>query len=145
MRLEVTPFQPFHLELLRAQGVQGSQSRVLSHVPAGYASVHKLPGPAMTAFDGERVILCGGICTIGPKMGVLWALLSARAGNRMLSLHRCVSRFLQTEPLRRLEASVEKGFAPGCRWLDLLGFKYEGDMLAYGDDGETHERWARVN
>lgn len=140
----VEPFRPYHIELLIAQGVQGSQLRQVSHVPAGYASLARIPGPALTARDGERIVLCGGILPIGPKMGVLWAVLSETAGAHMLWLHRATQRFIAINPPRRLEASVEKGFPQGCRWLELMGFAFEGEMRAYGLDGETHLRFARV-
>jgi hypothetical protein len=140
----VEPFRPFHVELLKAQGVQGAQARQISHVPIGWSSVTRIAGSALTARDGDRIILCGGVVPMGPKIGVLWAVLSAEAGSHMLWLHRATQRFISIAPPRRLEASVEKGFPQGCRWLELLGFNFEGEMAAYGLDGETHLRYARI-
>ncbi|MDP9066611.1 MAG: hypothetical protein M3O06_12200 [Pseudomonadota bacterium] len=136
--MTVVPFQPFHLEILRAQGIQAAQ---VSHVPATYAKFQRPPGPALTVFHGEQVILCGGIVTVGSGMGILWAVLSKNAGRHMVWLHRATQRFLQLQELRRIEATVEAGFAAGCRWIELLGFKFEGDMPGYGDNGETHLRY----
>ena len=140
----VEPFKPFHMQLLIAQGVQPSQVQQVSHVPASYASFARPAGLAMTVLDGERVVLCGGIVPTGPQHGLLWAVLSADAGRHMLWLHRATLRFLDIEPRRRIEATVEKGFPQGRRWLKLLGFKFEGRMPGYGDNGETHLRYARV-
>ena len=142
--LEVVPFRPYHLDLIRAQGVQPSQERTLSHVPASYAKVARPPGPALTVFEGDRVILAGGILTVDQRLGQLWAVLAANAGSHMLSLHRGVLRFIECAHVRRLEATVEKGFTPGCRWVELLGFRYEGEMPGYGEEGETHLRYGRV-
>lgn len=138
MRVEV--FQPYHLKLLLAQGVQPSQRREVSHVPDEYATV----GRALTAFDGERVLLCGGIVPLG-HIGILWALLAEDAGHHMIALHRATKRFLGIHPPRRIEASVEKGFNAGCRWIELLGFRFEGEMPGYGRDGETHLRYGLVS
>lgn len=140
----VEPFRPLHIHLLIAQGVQPAQSRQVSHVPATYASVERPPGLAMTVKSGDRIILCGGIIPTAPKVGLLWAVLSPDAGKHMLWLHRATQRFLGIEPLRRVEATVEEGFPAGCRWLQLLGFEFEGVMKAYGDDGENHLRYART-
>lgn len=140
----VEPFRCFHLQLLIAQGVQSSQIQQVSHVPASYASVDRPPGISMTARDGDRIVLCGGILPTAPGMGVLWAVLSAKAGGHMVWLHRATRRFLEIEPLRRLEATVEEGFPQGCRWLELLGFKHEGPMPGYGLNGETHIRYGKV-
>lgn len=139
MRVEV--FRPFHLDLMKAQGVQAAQVRQVSLVPASYANVARPPGPAMTAFAGDFVILCGGIVTVPPSLGILWAVLSARASRHMVWLHRATKRLIESEPVRRLEATVEEGFPAGCRWLELLGFKHEGVMPYYGAGGETHIRF----
>lgn len=139
--ITVEHFRMEHLATLAAQGVQSSQ---VSYVPASFAGLRRPPGVAMTALEGDRIVLCGGIIPNGPGLGVLWAVLAADAGKHMLWLHRGVRRFLTLERWRRIEASVEEGFAPGCRWLELLGFEYEGRMRAYGPHGETHVRYAKV-
>jgi hypothetical protein len=140
----VETFRTYHLQLLIAQGVQSSQIQQVSHVPATYASVERPPGLSMTVRDGEHILLCGGVIPTGPTHGTLWAALSADAGHRMLWLHRATRRFLDIETRRRIEATVEDGFPAGCRWLDLLGFEFEGRMRGYGDNGETHLRYARI-
>lgn len=138
----VEPFKPFHVDLLRAQGVQSAQLREVSHVPGTYASVP--PGPAMTVFSGDRIVLCGGIAVKAPGRGDCWAFLSEHAGAHMVWLHYAVKRFISMQSWRRLEATVEESFGQGCRWVELLGFKFEGRMRGYGLNGETHMRYAKV-
>ena len=124
------------------QGVQPAQQ--VSLVPATYANFQRPPGPALTVFEGDRVILSGGIASINARHGVLWAVLSPLAGRHMLFLHRGVKRFIDCQPVKRLEATTELGFWHGCRWLKLLGFKYEGKMPGFGDAGETHLRFGMI-
>lgn len=140
--IEVQPFKLFHVDLLRAQGVQLAQLREISHVPATYDRVP--PGPAVTAFLGGRIILCGGIAVKAPARGECWALLSEHASHHMVWLHYAVKRFISMQPWKRLEATVEDGFEQGCRWVQLLGFEFEGKMRCYGPNGETHVRYAKV-
>lgn len=140
--MTVEPFKAFHIDLLRAQGVQHAQLREISNVPATYASVP--PGPAVTAFDGDRVVLCGGIAIKAVQRGDCWALLSEHAGAHMAWLHYAVKRFITMQRWQRLEATVEENFDQGCRWVELLGFEFEGRMRSYGLNGETHMRYARV-
>jgi len=134
----VVPFKPWHLDLLRAQGVQAAQVSELSHY-AGRSP--PIVGPAMTAFHVEQVLVCGGIQQLAPGRGVCWAVLGANPGRHMRWLHYAVKRFISMEPYIRLEASVEEGFPAGCRWVELLGFKFEGAMPKYGLDGKTHLRY----
>jgi hypothetical protein len=143
--ITVRPFKPYHVDLLLAQGVQHSQARAISHLPGSYASVAPQgpPGPAVSAFVGDRVLICGGIIPMAPKRGICWALLSEHAKQHMTWLHYATKRFITLDRWQRLEATVEEGFGAGCRWVELLGFKYEGSMPHYGDDDETHLRYAR--
>jgi hypothetical protein len=142
--IEVRPFKSYHIDLLRAQGVQRSQLRAVSHVPGSFDSVG-LAGPAVSAFDGDYVLLSGGIIPFAPHRGVCWALMSERAACHMTWLHYAVKRFITMQRWQRLEATVEEGFTSGCRWVELLGFKFEGAMPRYGDDGETHLRYGRYS
>lgn len=140
----VEPFRPYHIDLLRAQGVQAAQLGEISLVPLSCANLPAPPGPAVTVFDGERVIVCGGIAVKGPGRGECWALMGEGVGRHMHWLHFAVKRFITAQRWQRLEAAVEEGFGPGCRWVELLGFSYEGKMPGYGLCGETYLRYARV-
>lgn len=140
--IDVRVFKPYHVELMRAQGIQSAQVHEVSHVPDVYASLGGCRG--LTAFDGERVLMCGGVSPQWAGVGALWALVAEQAGSHMLSLHRATKRFIDLQRFRRLEASVEKGFTEGCRWLELMGFEHEGPMRAYGLNGEDHIRYALV-
>ena len=140
--IEVIPFRLYHLDLLKAQGVQEWQKHAVSHVPVPYASLGTPAGIALTVRDGERIVICGGI--LHGFNPTLWAVLSDRASQHMLALTRIAERFLDTQPYRRIEASSEEDFPAGCRWLELLGFKFEGRMPGYGDRGETHLRYGLV-
>lgn len=140
----VEPFQPFHVDVLRAQGVQPAQLAEVSHVPGSYASVGRPQGPAVTARDGDHILICGGIVKQTDTRGECWALLSPDAGRHMLSLTRAVKRFIEIHPWKRLEATVEEQFGAGCKWVEILGFRFEGVLPRYGLDGETHLRYVRL-
>lgn len=144
MSFRIEPYRAWHLEAVLAGSIQPAQRRLISHVPVGFARVLKLPGLALSALEGDHVLMTGGIMPMGDHFGVLWAVLAGDAGRYMVRLHRGTERFLSIHPWRRLEASVEEGFPAGCRWLELLGFAYEGPLRAYGEAGEDHIRYARV-
>lgn len=114
-------------------------------MPAQYARLLRPAGPCCSVFVTGEVILCGGIVTTDAFNGIAWCVLSKHAAPHLLALHRAVTRFLGMQRLRRIEASVLSGFAPGIRWVELLGFEHEGSMRGYGPAGETYERYAKVN
>jgi hypothetical protein len=134
-------FQSFHVELLIAQGVQESQVSEASLVPASYASLPRVPGLTARTDEG-KILLCGGVLPQEPGIGKLWSLVSKDAGPYFLWLTRATKRYLGTQSLRRIEATTQ--FPQGCRWLQMLGFRYEGEVPGYGPNGETHKRFGRV-
>ena len=98
-------------------------------------------GHAWTLRKG-RVIGCGGVLDRGGGRGEAWALVAQDAGRDMLLATRAVRRYFETAPFRRIEAVAAEHFAPGQRWLELLGFISEGRMMAFCDDGSPAIRWA---
>jgi hypothetical protein len=143
--LTVVPWHPWHIELMKAQGgAQAAQAAELAAVPPGFSELAAPPGPALSVFDGEFLLMCGGIVYQGPGRGALWSLVGDRARPHMNYLHYAAKRFIGMDHWRRLEATCEEGFPQGCRWLKLLGFEFEGLMRAYGLNGETHRRYARI-
>jgi hypothetical protein len=138
----IETFEPYHIDLLRAQGLQAEQREIGALV---YAHLAKPVGPAFTvrAPSGD-VLLCGGIAYTAPHMGTCWALLSESSRRYLKGLHREVKRFLDLYAMQRLETTVREGFLPGCKWVEKLGFEFEGRMAGYGERGETHLRFSKV-
>lgn len=136
----VERFKPEHLELMRVQAAQRQDVVFLSAMLREAFGIF----PAFTGFVGEEPIACAGILPGLFGMGEMWAFLSERAGPHMLALTRAGERLIALYPFRRLETDVPVNFSPGCRWLELLGFEWEGPMRKYGLDGSDHYRYARV-
>lgn len=144
MSLEVSPFRPVDALLLDAQGVQAAQRGAIGTVDASFPQLGVWPHVALTVRAGTHILGCGGIVQVTPRMGLIWALLAEDAGRRMVALHRICKRMVESSRARRLEATVPEGFGEGCRFVELLGFEFEGRMPAYGMNDETHLRYGRV-
>jgi RimJ/RimL family protein N-acetyltransferase len=124
--------------------LQDHQAWTLSVLPVGYFEVLGKLGPAGSAEVDGRIIACAGIAEQGMGIGTLWAFVAQDAGRHFVRLDRCTRRLLTLISLRRIEATVEVGFSPGCRWLELLGFQFEGILRKYGQNGLDHWRYSRV-
>ena len=136
----VIPFEPDHLRRLT---LQPHQARTLSVNGPSFVPYLTQAGPAYTALIDSCVLACAGII-LCDGVGTLWAYIAADAGRHFVRLHRAAQRLIGLQPLRRLEASTEADFIPGCRWLELLGFQSEGILRQYGPHGEDHLRYARI-
>jgi hypothetical protein len=140
--IDIVPFRPYHVDLLIARGVQPQQQAEASLVLGPYANLPPPLGMALTALEGDKVLMCGGVIPRFPGVGEVWALLSSDARWHLVALTRATRRFLGTQNYRRLEVTAEAGFAPGCRWLEMLGFRPEGPCYNYGPKGEHHLRYS---
>jgi len=139
--MNVIAFEPKHVYQMK---LQSHQMRLVSQMALEYIEVLRTLGPAFSGEVDGRIIVCGGIATQFPGVGTMWACLSQDSGPYFVRLHRCGKRLMESLSLRRIEASTEADFAPGCRWLEMLGFQSEGRMRSYGLNGEDHIRYARV-
>ena len=139
--MNVIPFEPKHV---REMKMQSHQMRLVSQMAFEYIEVLGGLGPAFSGEVDGRIIACAGIATQFAGMGTMWAILAQDSGPYFVRLHRCGKRLMESLGLRRIEATTEADFAPGCRWLEMLGFQSEGRMRSYGLNGEDHIRYARV-
>jgi hypothetical protein len=118
--------------------------------------VTKIPRWAFEKFPGTsgvlgtqmqsvgEVMAIGGIEPIWTGRAMAFIFISRNAGPHFRSVHKVVRSFLDNAPFRRIEASVDVGFAEGARWMKMLGFELEGYMRAYRPDGSDMLLYAKV-
>lgn len=129
MRVECQEFAAEHAFEIEPQDAQLSMGAELFDTIAARAAF----GNAYSLRVDGRLVACGGV--VETELGAhLWAVLAREAP--MLVVHRAVRRFLSLFAAIDLHATVEAGFAPGCRWLEMLGFMRIGtfERFAAGVD-----------
>ena len=116
------------------------------------AGSYILPNIARTiveeAPDHQRILACFGFWPMWPGAVRAWTMLTDEVlDRRPLTLHRIVKgelqRFTEAMQLRRIEAVVRHDHQVGHRWIQRLGFKWEGLMRKYGINGEDFDLYAR--
>lgn len=96
-------------------------------------------------FEHEGAIL--GVAVFMPmweNRAIALMLFSRDAGKWFARIHKVVMRFLESSGIRRVEATVDVDFQAGNRWIQMLGFEFEGLMKAYRPDGADMNLYARV-
>lgn len=137
--------EPFRLEHVDALTLQPQQARWKGTVTPDIAEALERSGEAWTLLDAAgRVVGCGGTISLGGGRAEAWALLAHDAGRHMVAATRAVRRFLAATDYRRIEAVTAESFGAGGKWVKMLGFRFEGPMAAYCDNGEAAIRWAMV-
>ena len=116
-----------------------------SAIPDTPESRLSLQQNARTWLDGDSILAIAGVAPLWKGVGTVWTLISEEARDRVVGLTRGVLRLMDSDrSYWRLQATVERGDERARLWIILLGFSYEGTMVAYAPDGKTHDMYARV-
>lgn len=110
----------------------------------GRAAAFEGPRALTARDDAGRVLLCGGAWEMHAGHATLWAAVSRDAGPAMVALTRRVRLFVDRLPHKRLDCVVRVGFAPGARWMAMLGFAPECTMADYFEDGDAAMVYRRI-
>ncbi len=98
-------------------------------------------GPAYTAEEDGRLIACAGFLE-GDRGALLWSFLCERAPMRRLT--KMARRLIEVHPYPKIVATTAVDFQPGCRWLELLGFRAIEVIPEMGVDGRDHWLYERI-
>jgi hypothetical protein len=146
--MRIVPFEPRHLariapgpfERLAVEGIEFDWP----------ASGVAIPGPAFTLIDSDGTPLgAGGLVPLWRGVVQGWVFASDQLRRRPLVLHRAVRRGLAMAEtglgLHRIQITVHEDFAASRRWVERLGFRFEGRMPGYGPNRDTYLRYARTS
>lgn len=138
----IETFRPEHLDQLALQPAQSVARIDIANRGYGEALARH---ESVTVMIDHRVVACAGVVRIWEGRGELWALIAGDIGPAgMQHLHFRARAWLRNTVWRRLEAHCDKEFLEAHRWLQLLGFIYEGPLAKYTPDGRDCVRYARV-
>jgi hypothetical protein len=134
----------FTLSDLDAIELQASQAYLRAHF-CDQAALGVYAGYARTARESDTVIACAGVYAPPECMPLLWCLISQHVKGRFIGLHRLAQRVIAEQSYEELFALADVTFRPACRWLELLGFKYERHRgFVDGPNGHRHVLYVRA-
>lgn len=97
--------------------------------------------------DTGEVVACAGLAQWPdfPHVATAWAFVNRTiSGAALLAVTRAVQSMLEIRNEQRIEACCRADLEKARRWLEILGFQYEGPARKYGPDGSDFMRFARV-
>jgi hypothetical protein len=144
--LRVIPFQTEHLaKITGKKEILADLDHVMSQ---GLAAEYLTRGPAYTIVYANQIVWCGGVVILWPGVAEAWAVPSMSLADCPVAFHRDVKivlgQLIETMQLRRVQCTVHNLFRSSRKWLEKLGFHFEGEMPKYGPDGSDHYRYAWV-
>ncbi len=108
----------------------------------------KLTGWAYTALIDGKILGIGGAVVYWPGVAEGWYCLSEEANNHKVSLVHCIKKVAAKAfgdlNLHRLQTTIRLDFTQAKRLIEHAGFKYEGTMKKYTEDGKDAYLYALV-
>lgn len=146
--LQILPFQPEHLLGLEARSFE-AREMALDDCPLRRSADYQRRGLAYTVTKGGKIMFCVGLLLLWRGVAELWMVTTDLVQRSPLAFHRVMLQgltvMMDNLGLWRLQTAVHSEHHLSQKWLRRMGFKYEGAMPAYGPDGATYIRMARVN
>lgn len=142
--MDIVPFSPEHIVRIKAQPAQIPDAMCHGMTEA-HAKNLMAVGPAVTGMVGDEIIFCLGKAEIWKNRHVVWSMMSESAGKHMIGIVRAARRLIAMQAGDgRLEVMVRAEFGEGCRFAELMGFKfhhYEERFLPDGGDARIYVRY----
>jgi len=111
-----------------------------------YARTIEREHMAYTAMEDGKPIGCAGVLPCWPGMGEAWAHLTPRLQKHPLALQRavkqCLPKIRTMGGFHRIQSHVLVGFEAGVRWVETMGFQFEGICKKYGPDKKDYYQFA---
>lgn len=104
-------------------------------------------GPAYTAVIDGRILASGGILPFWKGVGEAWIVSSELVSEHRVFFAKAVWRILNQliidDGFERVQTTVDAEHKVSIKWLERMGFEYEGTMRKF-IGGRDHYRYARV-
>jgi RimJ/RimL family protein N-acetyltransferase len=139
--MEVREFHPYDLEALR---VPVFTPRLGGATLTQHAMALKESGECFTATVNGQAIASIGLIQWWPGRRYVWAYLSDDFCAHALSLTRAIHRWLKYHGDGRIETAIDPRDPRAIRWAERFGFKCEGLMVKYLENGQDMYLYSRV-
>jgi hypothetical protein len=139
--IHFVPFEAEHMRKIKLQPSQAAQQASINE-----AAMKTLEGDwSFTAFEGEKVVFCGGCIPMWNNRALMWCFMSLMRVSSLKQLVFEADRMQKNVPYQRLELTVEVDNKQAHQFARMIGFKLEAPcMKKYGLNGVDEALYARI-
>lgn len=143
--VRIVPYKPEHFfQIVR----RAYEIQTLKELPdPEFVAKSFMNGWGYTAFIKDKILLSAGVMKVWEGVGEAWLVASPLIHKYPLlstkGIYFYLDRIIKENGLKRVQAVVQKDFHMANRWIQLLGFEYEGEMPNYRA-GKTFIRYAKI-
>ena len=127
--------------------VSEAEKQDREYLPIEYiATNHKTAGPSGTVTnDAGEIVACFGLTLFWSGTAEAWLICSQNVRNHIRLLHVCreaLAFVRHRHDLKRIQAHVISDHDEAIRFVQHLGFKFEGRLRKYGPRGRDNDMYA---
>jgi hypothetical protein len=140
--ITLAPFAPWHLRAL-----YGGASQVAGQPLDELGAMYVQKGPSFTGLDDGVVVGAAGLLFLIPGVAEAWMILP-KVGDglqRRFTARTCqqwLGNMAALHGLRRIQARVDLTQPAHVRFINWLGFVYEGTLTQFGPEGQSYGMYA---
>lgn len=134
--MNIIDFEPEHILHIKPQRAQVSAPLTLKYAEQ-IAS-----GPCFTGIHNGEVVAIGGLIEVNQNRAFLHMIVAENMPHQWVKLYRAARRLIDVVDYLRIEAL--SGFDEADRWLEMLGFEYEGTLRGIMPDGSDAKSYSIV-
>jgi hypothetical protein len=127
--MKIIPYEPQHLLMIKPQPSQES----LERTPERAAQLAQYE--SFTGVVGDRVVAIGGLVELNPIRAYLYLIVTDEIQHQWTQLYRVARRLIDLALNDYIRLETLSAFPEADRWLELIGFQFEGVMRRAGPDG----------
>lgn len=143
--IKLIPYAPAHMDILTPTAADLERYGELSSKIDNPLADH---GISFTGLADGRVLFVCGILPVSRHTGFAWSIIGQHAPAHGLRVFRAIKRqmetMMETLTLHRVETANLVGATQHHRWCELLGFREEGPLWQYDDQGRDYIRFAKL-
>lgn len=96
-------------------------------------------GMAWTGLDDQGLIGCAGLDIQWPGVAEAWAMFSPRIEDNIFVIVKVIKKWIaelmEDRSLHRIQCHVREDHPQALRFVQVLGFKWEGTNIKFTQDG----------
>lgn len=138
-----------HAKIITGENSRNQESWVEPSIIERWAKAWAGKNWAYTLIVDGVPVVCAGILLQDWNNGEAWALFSSSYKQHKLYLYRMIKAALRAafheNGLVRIQATIDTQYPENVKWIESLGFEYEGRLRKFGMQGQDYLMYSRLN
>ena len=145
--IRILPFNPEHIRGAEFREPDARAVQDFANLEE-YLLVHTSSGESYSIFVDSVWACAGGVVMLREGVGEAWALTTPLVSEYRISIARCAIKYLggmiERLNLHRVQASIQETHKDSIKFMEYMGFEFEGTLRKYGTNQENYVLYARV-